>query len=109
MLMLWRSILARPLTTLYVLASVVIVFTSAGRIDRGVALIFVSFMFFILMTLGLHRENRISARRVEMELDAIHVMVNSQHTELVERVADLIRALQDAGVAVPAPKGKDTP
>ena len=98
---LWRSILARPLTTLYLAASVVIVSGFTGWIDVNTALIVLTIMFFILLTLGLHRENKLESKVVKAELDTIHMLVNSQHDVLVERVDQLIATLEHAGVAVP--------
>lgn len=102
----WRSVLAKPLTTLYLMASVIVVGASAGWIDRSVAIVVLTFMFLILLTLGLHRENRLASEQVNEQLDTIHTLVNSQHDDLVERVTQLIDSLKQAGVAVPEPKEK---
>lgn len=105
----WRSVLARPLTTLYILASLIIVGASAGWLDRNLAVAVLTFMFLILITLGLHRENRIVAEATNEQLSEIHVLVNSQHDDLVERVEQLIQALTDNEVTVPKAKGGQTP
>ena len=99
---LWNSILVRPFTTFYVSAFSVIILTSAGKIELGVAMLTLTGMFLILLLLGLHRENQLDTKAVKVELTTIHTLVNSQHTELVDRVEQLIRALNNANVAVPA-------
>lgn len=104
---LWESVLARPLTTMYIIASVVLVALVSEKIEVAHALIVLTVMFFFLLVLGLHRENKIEAKIVKVELDNIHTLVNSQHDELVDRVEQLIAALQTADVDVPiAPEQK---
>ena len=105
-LSLWGSILARPLTTLYVIASAVIVAGFARWLEVGQALVILTVMFLVLLLLGLHRENRHEAAALKAELDTIHDLVNSQHDDLVERVEQLIATLHRAGVDVPDPEGK---
>ena len=76
--MLWESVLARPLTTLYVIAFAVVIAGSAGLLESSHALILLTVIFMVLLVLGLHRENRIEARIVKAELDSIRMMlVNS--------------------------------
>lgn len=106
---LWRSVLARPLTTLYLFASAAIIAASAGWIAPPTAIVSVGLMFIAMLTLGLHRENVITAEKVQSELTNIHDLVNSQHDELVARVEQLIRVLEQADVKVPEPREKGTP
>lgn len=107
-IILWRSILARPLTTLYLFASAAIIAGFSGWIDHTTAVIGVFLVFVAMLTLGLHRENTITAERVEAGIEDIHILVNSQHDELVARVEQLIKVLQLADVSVPAPPEKGT-
>lgn len=72
---LWDSVLARPLTTLYVIAYAVIIAGSAGLIELNHALTLITVIFVVLLVLGLHRENRIEARIVKAEIDSIRMML----------------------------------
>lgn len=102
----WLSILGRPLTTLYLLASAVIIGGVSGAIQLDRALALLALGFLALLILGLHRENRIETALVKHELDHIQALVNSQHDDLLARVEQLIKTLQTAGIAVPAPEEK---
>lgn len=81
--LLWKSILARPLTTLYLLAGAIILAATANIIDSGHALIVLTFFFLALLLLGLHRENRIESRIVKAELDSIRMMLINR--ELIDK------------------------
>lgn len=104
----WRSVLAKPLTTLYLIASGVIIAGFAGWIEVAMAIVILTFMFIVLLVLGLYRENKLAADKTNNQLEVIHTLVNSQHTDLVERVEQLIHHLQAAGVTVPKAKGSRT-
>lgn len=111
----WRSVLGRPLTTLYLMASGVIVAGFAGWIEGPTAIVILTFMFVILLVLGLYRENKVAAEAVAEQLGTIHTLVNSQHDDLVslnavlvERIDQLIDVLTAAGITVPAPPEKGT-
>ena len=41
------------------------------------------------------------SKLVERKVDAVHVIVNQQHTDLTNYQRALIRALEDKGIAVP--------
>lgn len=73
--MLWESVLARPLTTMYLIAFGVIIAGSAGVLEPTNALIIITVMFMVLLVLGLHRENQIEAKLVKAELDSIRMML----------------------------------
>ena len=43
----------------------------------------------------------VTSRRLRREVTQVHVVVNSKHTEALDRVDQLAAALEDAGVAIP--------
>lgn len=101
------SITAHALTTLYLLASATIVAGFADRISLTTSLIVISACALTVGFVAQHRENRITRATIEVvhsDIGDVHALVNQQHDDLVERVAQLIAALEHADVAVPAEK-----
>lgn len=111
--MLWRLVLARPLTGLYAMASVIIVAASAHWVERNAALVMLSAVFVVSLVLGLYRDYRLSTMAMTDQLVEIHVMVNSRYSDLeatnvvlIERVNQLVQVMQVSDVTVPEPAEK---
>jgi len=69
--------------------------TMAGTIS-AVAAVFTAIALVITAVAGL-----MAARRAGRKIDAVHTIVNQQHTDLVNYQRALIRALEGAGINVP--------
>jgi NAD(P)H-hydrate repair Nnr-like enzyme with NAD(P)H-hydrate dehydratase domain len=69
--------------------------TLAGVIS-AVAAVFTALALVITAVAGL-----MAARRAGRKIDAVHKIVNQQHTDLVNYQRALIRALEGAGISVP--------
>ncbi len=69
--------------------------TLAGSIS-AVAAVFTAIALVITAVAGLIR-----SRKVEAKVDAVHTIVNQQHTDLVNYQRALVRALEAQGVPVP--------
>lgn len=79
-----------PLTGFYVGAVAVLMVLAGGYIDLQVAILSVTGIFVGAILFSMHREVRM-----------VHVLVNSQRTELIARIDQLTSALDEAGVPVP--------
>ena len=81
-----------PVTWTYVAGVAVILAMSADVVNLGGGLIMLSFLAVLIALVFTHRE-----------VHEVHLLVNSQR-ELIERIEQLIAALDAAGVGVPAEK-----
>lgn len=106
-----KTISFYPNVTAYLFASGVIIAATNGTINAGVALLALLVGFIAILLLALQRETAITHR----EVANVHVLVNSQHDELMlllgvsdRRVIQLTEALEGANVVVPdAPKSSE--
>jgi hypothetical protein len=81
-----------PLTLVWLLGVFLAVTVSLGGVAVAPGLVILAFVALLLMQIVCRRE-----------LVIVHHLVNHQHDELVERVDQLIRTLQEADVKVPEP------
>jgi hypothetical protein len=93
-----------PLTTLYIAAVLALEAAVSGLVRLDTAIIGLGIVTVILILASIYRE----VRYQRAEVKKVHTLVNSQRTELLERIEQLVAALQVAGVAVPETT-RDTP
>lgn len=79
-----------PLTGFYVGAVAVLMLFAGDYIQLQVAILSVTSIFVGAVLFSMHQEVRM-----------VHVLVNSQRTELIARIDQLTSALDDAGVPIP--------
>ena len=100
-----RSPSTYPLATFYAVAMIVVPLTVANVLRVDISLILLTCVAVVLILVA----NRRLSMVLRDEISQVHTLVNSQHTDLVERVTQLIDALKEGGVAVPEPKKDGTP
>lgn len=88
------SIAFRPALTIYVASVLAAAAATAGWVRVDVSLVLGGVVTVLAVTASMHREIRL-----------VHTLVNSQHDELVARVAQLTDTLHAAGVGVPNKAG----
>lgn len=89
-----------PYATLWLIAGGVLMAKTAALIDLSSALVILTGLALLVFLIGQRRE----VRMARAEVAEVHTLVNSQHDDLVDRVAQLIAALRHANVDVPEGK-----
>jgi uncharacterized protein YoxC len=83
-----------PVTWTYLAGVAVIMSISEGLVSVSAGLIALSLLALLIALIFTRKE-----------VQKVHILVNSQRDELVERIDQLVTALHDAGAAVPDKKG----
>lgn len=85
-----NSLTFYPVTMVYLGGVGVAMGISSGWIDGGPGLLLLSMLTLIVVLVSMFRE-----------VQVVHHLVNSQRTALLERIAELVEAMQEAGVELP--------
>lgn len=88
----WRATVTRPVGCVYILASVMLALSFQNVIYIIGCIVILGCAAILSVQFAMRRE-----------LEIVHELVNSQHDELVNRVEQLIGALETSGVPVPEP------
>jgi hypothetical protein len=98
------SAVVYPTSLMFIAGVVALEGVVADLVRLDTAIIGLGIVAVIIILASIYHEVR--GQRVEVK--EVHVLVNSQRDELVERIEQLVVALQDASVAVPKASGGTT-
>jgi hypothetical protein len=100
-----RSPSTYPLATFWLAAMVIVPLTVADIVNLDTGLILLTSTALFLIVIAMRR----ATIGLRADVEQVHILVNSQHDDLVKRVSQLIKALEMGGVAVPDPGQDGTP
>lgn len=93
----FKSYSTYPISTVYLAGVIVAVFISLGWVSLGTGLLILTLAAVIVLLIT----QSIELRRQTKEILTVHLLVNSQRDELLNRISDLVDTLENAGIALP--------
>ncbi len=110
LLVIFNSVSVYAASSVYVFGVLAMVLIATGDIMLIFGIFAFGIITIIIALIALFRETarvRAVAESVHAETEQVHVLVNSQHDAMVDRINQLIAALHASGVHVPQARSRE--